>query len=658
MAETAPSSATPSTTALRPISFEAGLLIDSSTGGDSQAGMSLDTSAAINGQYAAKTTSTGSGQYLQQDLTAASQLYGRVYVRLDVTPTADAPLVQLRSGTTVIGTLIVTTNRTVELRNGSTLIGTSAALTVGTVYRLGIRQTQGSGTGVLSAWLATGDTAFGTAFASSTTQTIASATDSVRLGSPGTGAVLRVTVDDLALDTASMPPASGVAATRTIGYGYDGVDRLTSATATGSPALSQSFSYDAAGNRIVSGVTYNAANQRSDLTYDLTGNVTADGASTSTYDALNRLTSRTASSVTTSYGVNGDGALVSEQVGSGTVTRFTQDLAAPLSQILSDGTTSYVYGADRLFRLTGSTRTWELHDGLGSVMRTSSDTGVGATPVFYEPFGAIQSGTPGLFGFTGERQSGANVYLRARWYNTATGTFTARDPFAGFATTPYSLHSYQYGYANPVSNTDPTGQCIFEPVEFVLCAALLSAAIVAIGGTIAVTTSGTAFTQLHGRQPVLSFSLPEVQNPFTILSKRFDNLCFISKMISVVGSVAARELRLITVPEVPNNPITPPVEQMQTLQYTVNSHAYGRAGHAKDEAEVHELINQIFEWWYDPTSVRRTGQALYAGLAGYGPTATIYYNATRTTINDVIFMPTIGDARVYIYRRGYTQRVI
>ena len=111
-----------------------------------------------------------------------------------------------------------------------------------------------------------------------------------------TGAVLRVTVDDLALDTASMPPASAVAATRTIAYGYDGVDRLTSATATGSPALSQSFSYDTVGNRVVSGVTDNAANQRSDLTYDLAGNVLTDGASTSTYDALNRLTSRTASS--------------------------------------------------------------------------------------------------------------------------------------------------------------------------------------------------------------------------------------------------------------------------------------------------------------------------------------------------------------------------
>ena len=34
------------------------------------------------------------------------------------------------------------------------------------------------------------------------------------------------------------------------------------------------------------------------------------------------------------------------------------------------------------------------------------------------------------------------------------------DPFAGFAETPYSQHSYQYGYANPASNSDPSGQVV------------------------------------------------------------------------------------------------------------------------------------------------------------------------------------------------------
>ena len=42
----------------------------------------------------------------------------------------------------------------------------------------------------------------------------------------------------------------------------------------------------------------------------------------------------------------------------GTTTRYVQDLAAPLSQVLSDGTASYVYGAERLAGVTGGVRTW------------------------------------------------------------------------------------------------------------------------------------------------------------------------------------------------------------------------------------------------------------------------------------------------------------
>ena len=52
-----------------------------------------------------------------------------------------------------------------------------------------------------------------------------------------------------------------------------------------------------------------------------------------------------------------DGVFVA-QTTSGTTTRYVQDLAAPLSQVLSDGTASYVYGAERLAGVTGGVRTW------------------------------------------------------------------------------------------------------------------------------------------------------------------------------------------------------------------------------------------------------------------------------------------------------------
>ncbi len=56
----------------------------------------------------------------------------------------------------------------------------------------------------------------------------------------------------------------------------------------------------------------------------------------------------------TNNSYNADGTLVA-QTQSSITTRYTQDLAAPLSQILADGTQRYVYGNPaELFRGRGS----------------------------------------------------------------------------------------------------------------------------------------------------------------------------------------------------------------------------------------------------------------------------------------------------------------
>ncbi|MDY0165550.1 MAG: RHS repeat-associated core domain-containing protein, partial [Thermoguttaceae bacterium] len=48
-------------------------------------------------------------------------------------------------------------------------------------------------------------------------------------------------------------------------------------------------------------------------------------------------------------------------------------------------------------------------------------------------------------------------YLRARYYNPATGRFTRLDPFAGNLNDPQSLHKYLYCHADPVMGVDPSG---------------------------------------------------------------------------------------------------------------------------------------------------------------------------------------------------------
>jgi len=152
------------------------------------------------------------------------------------------------------------------------------------------------------------------------------------------------------------------------------------------------------------------------------------------------------------YAYNGDGVLV----GDGTTT-YAQDLAAPLSQVLNDGTANYVYGHARLRALDGP---WYVGDALGSVRQILDDAGAVLATTNYDPWGTPQGSLSAPFGFTGEVQSQGLVYLRARWYDPGSDTFLTKDPFAGFPRQPYSLHPYQYAYSNPLRWTDPSGRCV------------------------------------------------------------------------------------------------------------------------------------------------------------------------------------------------------
>jgi RHS repeat-associated protein len=233
---------------------------------------------------------------------------------------------------------------------------------------------------------------------------------------------------------------------RSIAYGYDGLGRLTSEAET--PGNTRAYTYDRVGNRTsvtangaTESATYNAANQRDGWSYDAAGNLLSYGhGDTYQYDALHRLTSAKGGAIT--YAYNGDGVLVRETAG-GSTTHYTQDLAAPLSQVLSDGSSTYLYGMDRLATVSPAGRTWHLHDALGSVRQTLDDAGVPvyASGLGFTPFGLPQSGAlPEPFGFTGELHHDDLVYLRARWYDPGSGTFTSVDPFDGFERMPYSLH--------------------------------------------------------------------------------------------------------------------------------------------------------------------------------------------------------------------------
>jgi RHS repeat-associated protein len=48
-------------------------------------------------------------------------------------------------------------------------------------------------------------------------------------------------------------------------------------------------------------------------------------------------------------------------------------------------------------------------------------------------------------------------YLRARYYDPATGRFNRLDPFFGNQLDPQSLHNYLYAHVDPVNGIDPSG---------------------------------------------------------------------------------------------------------------------------------------------------------------------------------------------------------
>lgn len=137
----------------------------------------------------------------------------------------------------------------------------------------------------------------------------------------------------------------------------------------------------------------------------------------------------------------------------GASTNYTLDLNTGYTQVLADGTSTYLYGLDRLGYSSAETMFEFLPDALGSVRQVFSvagaNEGLSLTKSYDppknggRPYGSLiyTNGSDSKYGFTGEQQDGATglVYLRARTYNPATGTFTSRDTWDGDANLPMSI---------------------------------------------------------------------------------------------------------------------------------------------------------------------------------------------------------------------------
>ncbi|MFI5176214.1 MAG: RHS repeat domain-containing protein, partial [Terriglobia bacterium] len=267
-------------------------------------------------------------------------------------------------------------------------------------------------------------------------------------------------------------------------YGYDPLNRLTSASESAS--WSQSYGYDQYGNRTsVTSPTYlptyapapavNATNNRfsdASFSYDAVGNLTrgpiipGGALQNYGYDAENRLISFNTGAATYSY--DGDGKRVKNTVGSST-TIFVYDVGGRLIAEYSNtastttGGTSYLT-ADHL----DSTRVVTdasgnlkgRHDYLPFGEEIPSGIGGRTTPMGY---GSNEGVRQKFTGKERDAESGLD-YFGARYNASSMGRFMTPDWSAKPQTVPYadlgnpqSLNLYSYVVNNPLNRTDPLG---------------------------------------------------------------------------------------------------------------------------------------------------------------------------------------------------------
>ncbi|GIE25331.1 hypothetical protein Ahu01nite_084330 [Winogradskya humida] len=302
----------------------------------------------------------------------------------------------------------------------------------------------------------------------------------------GTGNVRTFDYDDLhRVNSDSLATAAGAAVAK-ISYGWDANGNETSKTTTsfGAGTTANKYTYDLA-DRLTS---WDNGNTTVGYTYDASGNRTGNGSTTYTYDEQNRLFS---DSTGAGYSYSPRGTLTSV-AGNGTTTSYTSDafdqttgqglsydalgraVRAGFSytgtgnDLAGDGTATYARDPSASVISAGGRLTWtDLHDDVVGQFTPTGTTLTGSRT--YDPLGKVvtETGMLGNLGYQSEytEPSTGRVNMAARWYNPGTGQFDNRDTAAN-SPVPDSINAnrYQYGDANPLTVTDPTGHWGFRSI--------------------------------------------------------------------------------------------------------------------------------------------------------------------------------------------------
>ncbi|WP_435061431.1 LamG-like jellyroll fold domain-containing protein [Amycolatopsis thermoflava] len=345
----------------------------------------------------------------------------------------------------------------------------------------------------------------------------------------GTGNATRgFTYDPLGRLTSDTITAPGGTVTASVSYGYDLEDHLTSKTTTGTAgAATNTYGYDDAG-RLTSWTVGNTTTQYG---WDGAGNLTRDGPDTATYNERNQLqtkgnasytytprgtlNTRTTGGTTTQLTFNAYDELTTDGTTTNTYDALnrlintgstTLNYAGTSQNITADGTTSYTYtpGGDLLGAKQGTSASLALTD-LHTDLTALSNPATGAIngSRSYSPFGEISAtgGTQTALGYQHQYTdpTSGNTNMGARWYDPQTGGFTSRDTIPLDPRDQANANRYSYGAGNPLTTTDPTGNC---PV----CVGIVGGGGLSWGaiGGILVGTAGGIYIGTHTQSTIVA----------------------------------------------------------------------------------------------------------------------------------------------------------
>ena len=135
---------------------------------------------------------------------------------------------------------------------------------------------------------------------------------------------------------------------------------------------------------------------------------------------------------------------------------------------------AYIYGesgiGERVSVDKSEESSYYLYDGRNSVTGILTENANLTNSYQYDPYGNLTSGTADGVNYYGYNGESTNVktglqYLRARYYNAETGTFTTEDSDLGTTENSLTRNRYDYTTNNPLNYSDPTGHSLWSRIK-------------------------------------------------------------------------------------------------------------------------------------------------------------------------------------------------